>query len=118
MILGTPTIGQVINMMKDGEVDALAMPWVSARVAHLLSVHRMMTMEVDDGLKEEVDPDGYNQLMYTQNTESIQPFSSCIIPVRAGRAYTGEHINIIVQALQLKMALSHRASLYKTCTPS
>ena len=26
-ILGTPTISQVINMMKEVEVDAMAMPW-------------------------------------------------------------------------------------------
>ena len=60
VILGTPTISQVINVMKEVEVDALAMPWANARVVHLLSVHRMMTMEVGDGLKEELDPDGYD----------------------------------------------------------
>ena len=49
VILVTPTIGQVINVMKDAEVDALAMPWV----VHLLSVHRMMPVEVGDGKKEE-----------------------------------------------------------------
>ena len=32
--------------------------------------------------------------------ETIEPFSSCVVPVKAGRAYTGEHINIMVQALQ------------------
>ena len=63
MILGTPTISQVINVMKEAEVDALVMPWVNARVAHLLSVCRMMTMEVGGGLKEELDPDSYDQLM-------------------------------------------------------
>ena len=89
MILGTPTISQVINMMKEAEVDALAMPWVNARVVHLLSVHGMTTMEVGDGLKEELDPDGYDQLMYTQNVETIEPFSSCIVPVKAGWAYHG-----------------------------
>ena len=99
VILGTPTIGQVVNMMKEVEVDALVMAWTNARVAHLLSVHRMMTMDVGDGLKEELDPDGYDQLMYTQNVETIEPFSSCIIPVKAGRAYTGECINVMVQAL-------------------
>ena len=82
------------------EVDALAMPWANARVVHLLSVHRMMTMEVGDGLKEEPDPDGYGQLMYTQNAETIEPFASCIVPVKAERAYTGERIHIMVQALQ------------------
>ena len=100
VILGTPTISQVINVMKEVEVGALAMPWANAKVVHLLSVHRMMTMEVGDVLKEEPDPDGYDQLMYTQNVETIETFSSHVIPVKAGRAYTGEHINVMVQALQ------------------
>ena len=73
--------------------------WVNARVVHLLLVHRMMTVEVGDGLKEESDQDGYDQLMYTQNEETIEPFSSHVIPVKAARAYTGEHINIKIQAL-------------------
>ena len=87
-------------MMKEAEVDALATPWVNARVVHLLLVHRMATMEVGDSLKEKVDADGYAQLMYAQNIETIEPFSSCVMPVKAGRAYTGEHINVMVQALQ------------------
>ena len=40
VILGTPTISQVFNVMKEAEVDALAMPWVKARVVHLLLVWR------------------------------------------------------------------------------
>ena len=58
--------------MKVAEVDALVIPWVNARVVHLPLVHRMMTVEVGDGLKEEPDPDGYDQLMYTQNVETIE----------------------------------------------
>ena len=102
VILGTPAISQVVNLMKEAEVDALVMPWANDRVAHLLLVHRMTIMEVVDGLEEEPNPDGYDQLMYTQNVETIEPFSSCVIPVKAGRAYTGEHINIMVQALQIE----------------
>ena len=49
VILGTPTISQVINMIKEPEMDALAMPWANARVAHLLLVCRMTPMEVGDG---------------------------------------------------------------------
>ena len=73
MILGTPIISQVVNVMKEAEVDALAMLWVNARVAHLLSVHRMTTVKEGDGPKKELDPDGYDQLMYTQNAETIEP---------------------------------------------
>ena len=49
IILGMPTIGRVVNVMKEAEMDALAMPWVNARAAHLLAVHRVMSMEVGVG---------------------------------------------------------------------
>ena len=97
--LGTPTISPVVNVMKEAEVDVLVVVWAYARVAHLLSVHRMVPMELGDGQKEEVGTNGYDQVMYTQNAETIEPFSSRIIPVKAGRAYMGECINIMVQAL-------------------
>ena len=86
--------------MKEAELDALVMPWANARVVHLLLVCRMMTMEVGDGPKEEPKPDGYEQVMFTQNTETIEPFSSCVVLMKVGRAYTGKHINVMVQALQ------------------
>ena len=38
-ILGTPNISCIMDVMKEKEIDALAMPWVNARVVHLLSVH-------------------------------------------------------------------------------
>ena len=80
-------------------MDALVMLWVNARAAHLLSVWRMMPMEVGDDQKEKVDMKDYDQLMYTQNAETIEPFSSQIVPVKAGRVYMGECINVMVQAL-------------------
>ena len=48
LILGTPTIGQVVNMMRETEMDALAMPWANARAAHLLAIRRMTPVEVGD----------------------------------------------------------------------
>ena len=43
VILRTPTISCIVNVMKEMQIDALAMPWVNARVSHLLSLHRMTT---------------------------------------------------------------------------
>ena len=71
--------------MKEAEIDTLAVPWENARVAHLLSVHRMRTVEVGDSLKEKPNPDGYDQVMYTQNVETIQPFSSHIVADEGGK---------------------------------
>ena len=86
--------------MKEAEMDALAMPWTNARVTHLLLVHRMMPMEVGNGQEEKFDMNDDDQLMYTQKVETIEPFSSHIVPVKTGRAYVGEHINVMVQALR------------------
>ena len=86
-------------MMKEAEIVALVMPWANARVAHLLLVCRMMAMEVGDGIAEESSSDDYNQVMLTQNAETIETFSSHVVPVKAGKAYTRECINIMVQAL-------------------
>ena len=52
VILGMPTISQVVNVMREAEMDALVTPWANARVAHLLSVCRMMPIEVGNGQEE------------------------------------------------------------------
>ena len=57
IILGTPTIGRVLNIMREAEMDALAMPWANARAAHLLAVQRMTPMEVEDNQEERYDTD-------------------------------------------------------------
>ena len=62
--------------MKKVEIDALAMPWAKCQGGHLLSVCRMMAMKVGDGIAEECSPDGYDQVMFTQDVETIEAFSS------------------------------------------
>ena len=99
IILGTPTIGQVVNVMREAEMDALATPWVNAGAAHLLAVQRMTPVEVGNGQEKGYDMDKDSPLMYTQKAETLEPFSSHVIPMKTMKAYLGEHINIMVQAL-------------------
>ena len=80
-------------------MDALATPWVNARAVHLLAVWRMTPVEVGHGQEDGYDTDKDNPLMYTQKAETLEPFSSHVIPVKTVKAYLGECINIMVQAL-------------------
>ena len=80
-------------------MDALAMPRANVRAAHLLAVQRMTPMEMGIGQEEGYDIDDDNPLMYTQKAETLEPFSSHVIPVKTVKAYLGEHINVMVQAL-------------------
>ena len=102
IILGTPTISSIVNVMKEREIDALAMPWANARVAHLLSVHRAMATVVDDQTLESANPNGYDEVVFTRNMETIEAFSSCVISIKMEKAYMGECINVMTQVLWTK----------------
>ena len=80
-------------------MDALAMPWVNASAAHLLAVQRMTPMEVGNCQEEGHDTDDDNPLMYTQKAETLEPLSSHVVPIKTVKAYSGECINVMVQAL-------------------
>ena len=75
------------------------MPWANARAAHLLAVRRMMPVEMRNGQEEGYDTDKDSPLMYTQKAETLEPFSSHVIPMKTMKAYLGECLNIMVQAL-------------------
>ena len=51
-------------------MDALAMPWANARVAHLLAVWRMTPLKVENNQEERYDTDEDNPLMYTHKVET------------------------------------------------
>ena len=98
-ILGTPTISCIVNVMKEREIDALAMPWANARVAHLLSMLQAMATVLEDQTLENANPNGYDEVVFMRNAESIEAFSSRVISIKAEGAYTGECINIMTQTL-------------------
>ena len=50
----------------------------------------------------ESSPSEYHEVVVTKNTETVDAFSSHVIPMKAEKAYTGERMNIMTQALQIK----------------
>ena len=89
-ILGTPTISHIVNVMKEREIDALVTSWENARVAHLLCVWRAAaTMGDDQTMGESGGPDGYDKVVITKNVETVDTFSSCVIPVKVEKGLHG-----------------------------
>ena len=88
-----------MNVMKEREVDALAMPWANAWVAHLLSVQRATATVEDSQTVEKSSPSEYEEVLVTKNTETIDAFSSHVIPVKVEKVYTGERLSVMTQAL-------------------
>ena len=102
IILGTPTICCVMNVMKEREIDALVMPWANARVAHLLSMCQATSTVLEDQTSESANPNGYNEAVFMRNVETMEAFSSWVISIKAEKAHTGECISVMTQALQTK----------------
>ena len=82
IILGTPTISHIMNVMKEKDIDALATPWVNARVAHLLSMHRAVATVLEDQTSESANPNGYDEVVFTRNAETIEAFCSQVISIK------------------------------------
>ena len=74
VILETPTISQVVNVMKEREIDALAMPWVNTRVVHLLSMHRAAATGLEDQTSESTNPNGYDEVVFNEKCGDYRSF--------------------------------------------
>ena len=64
-------------------------------MACLLLVWRATATVEDDQATEESGLGRYDEVVITKNTETVDAFSSCVIPMKAEKAYMGEYINVM-----------------------
>ena len=98
VILGTPTISHVINVMKEVEIDALG---------KCLGGSSLIGMQNDSHESGWWHCRGVQlRWLWPGNVHpkcrDYTGLSSHMVPVKVGRAYTGECINIMVQALWME----------------
>ena len=77
-------------------------PWANAWVAHLPSVWRATATVEGSQAVGKSSLSKYNEVVITKNTDTMDAFSSHVIPMKAKKVYTGGRINVITQALQVK----------------
>ena len=94
------------------------MPWANARLAHLLLVHRMTAVMVGDEFMVQPSSDNYDEVVFTQNVETIEAFSSHAVQVRAERAHTGGHINVMTKAIWAEDSTLPQGLTVQNCTQS
>ena len=87
LVTGTCTIGRIINIIQESEIDHLCMPWATARMAQLLSCQKSAEVftpgnagevqsEVTSGGPREVDVD---KLVMVRESVHLGPFQTEII---------------------------------------
>ena len=87
LVIGTCTIGQIINVIWESEIDHLSMPWATARMAQLLPCWKSMAVltlgsvgeaqsEGASGGPQEVDVD---EVVMVRESVRLGPFQTKII---------------------------------------
>ncbi len=104
IILGTPTIDRVLQVVKEGEIDKLATPWASTRMSHLLRA-RMGVVEEDGGDKTETpgvgsQPLDYDELLRTKEDVTMLPFTANIVHCRSHTASLMGRLHVMVAAMR------------------
>ena len=100
MILWTPTIGCIMNVIKESEIDTLVTPWANAHVAYLLVVWQVTTMlESNKDATRVLDPTKYNEVVTTKGCKMIDTFSSKIKHAQMKTAFTSVRLNVMTHTL-------------------
>ena len=63
------------------------------------SVQRAIATVEDSQAMEKSSPSGYDEVVNVKNAETIDAFSSCVIPMKIEKAYLRGRINVMTQAL-------------------
>ena len=81
LVVGTCTIGRIINVIRESKIDSLAMPWSTTRVARLLSCQLGMAIPASEGAETPVEgasggsPQGsINELVTVRENVCLGPF--------------------------------------------
>ena len=107
VILGTPMIFRVMEVIKESEISELAIPWPSSRVSWLMrGVHaRMSRLNVDDVANKLVAPLSVDEVVRVSHRCKIPPFGHKVIHGSVGLVLQGYRMNVVTHGLEKRLPL-------------
>ena len=107
VILGMPTIFQVMEVIKESEISKLAIPWASSSVFWLMrGVHaRMNQLTVDDVAYRLVAPLSVDEVVRVSHKCKIPPFGHKVIHGKIGLVLQGYRMNVMTHGLEKRSPL-------------
>ena len=107
VILGMPTIFQVMEVIKESEISELAIPWASSRVSWLMrGVHAQMSqLAVNDMANKSVAPLSIDEVVRVSHKCKVPPFSHKVIHGSVGLVLQGYRMNVMTHGLEKRLPL-------------
>ena len=117
--MGTPTINQIINMIKESEIDELSASLNGLRISHLLACHQAeLSVRGEAAANQAVDQTNLNKAVKMTKREEIYAFSSKIMHGQTKTMCLGNKMHIMMQTMKGGdgCCLPHGLSVLNTCT--
>ena len=107
VILGMPTIFQVMEVIKESEISKLAIPWASSRVSWLMrGVHAQMNqLAVDDLANKSVAPLSVDVVVQVSHKCKIPPFGHKVIHGSVSLVLQGYRMNVMTHEQEKRSPL-------------
>ena len=107
VILGMPTIFQVMEVIKKSEISKLAIPWASSRVSWLMqgTQAQMSQLAVDDVANKSVAPLSVDKVVRVSHKCKIPPFGHKVIHGSVSLVLQGYRMNVMTHGLEKRSPL-------------
>ena len=102
VILGTPTIYHVMEVIKESEISKLAVPWASSRIAWLMRdmQAKLSQTEVKDVANKPISPLHVDEVVRVASKCSVPPFGHKVIHGRVNLVLHGYKMNVMTHGLE------------------
>ena len=102
VILGTPTLYQVMEVIKESEISKLAVPWSSSRLLWLMRdvMARLGQVVVNDVANKPIAPLDVDEVVRVASKCTIPPFGHKVIHGKVNLVLHGCRLNVMTHGLE------------------
>ena len=102
VILGTPTIYRVMEVIKESEISKLAVPWASSRVSWLMGdiQARLSQVVVNDVANKPISPLNVDKVVRVASKCTVPPFGHKAIHGKVNLVLHGHKMNMMTHGLE------------------
>ena len=107
VVLGTPTLFRVMEVIKESEISELAVPWANSRLSWLMrGVHaKMSRLQVKDVANKPIAPLSVDEVVRVTSKCVVPPFGHKVIHGRVGLILQGYKMNVMTHGLEKRSPL-------------
>ena len=107
VVLGTPTLFRVMEVIKESEISELAVPWANSRLSWLMrGVHaKMSRLQVKDVANKPIAPLSVDEVIRVTSKCVVPPFGHKVIHGRVGLVLQGYKMNVMTHGLEKRSPL-------------